>query len=495
MRTPVPVRRRSLPRTTAAVVGVVAIVAGATSAGARTPPNPNVAADAAAVLAGVKGASLLVADPASGCMAGPSPQPVAIRSERILVRTAERDDGVVGALAANPSFAAAGFTGTPSIVARLSPPGPGGLVPVVVVDLGLAAVHAPQVLTLVRGLRAAGLEASPDYALSPSGGPIGMWPYGPPEPTGAPLPAPRRARIGRGVTIALYDTGVPIDRFGANAPANIDELSGIDKLDRNADGVADLPYDGHTIAVASVVNTLAPAADVYVVRIMDDSGVATDSSAATSVISSFSDRFVADFPPGFAPDVLLMPFGTPACDGLPPLALQAVTAGIVASGRSLIVASAGNRGEDRPFYPAAFDGVVAVGSLDLTGDRDGSAWTSPTRAGPRSAFSNYGPWVDAWAGGERLVTNHIAGLSFYDGGPMLDGVAEVSGTSYAAPAVAALIAEGVSRTGRPAGWVWRHLLRPSGTRCPASGGGVAVALTALDEPFSEQAEHVRRSPC
>ena len=92
-------------------------------------------------------------------------------------------------------------------------------------------------------------------------------------------------------------------------------------------------------------------------------------------------------------------------------------------------------------------------------------------------------------------TNHVAALAFYEGGPILDGVAEVSGTSFAAPAVAALLAEGVALTGRSADWVWRHLLRPTGTPCPASGGGVAVALTSMRAPFLLPGFPVRRSPC
>jgi subtilisin family serine protease len=243
--------------------------------------------------------------------------------------------------------------------------------------------------------------------------------------------------------------------------------------------------------VASVVDTLAPSADVIALRIADDGGVPTDVSTAQRVVDSFDFEFTPDF----WPEIIVMPFGTPACDGLPPLALQMITEGIIAAGRSLIVASAGNRSSNRPFYPAAFDGVLAVGSLDLTTDRDANAWTSPTRAGPRSEFSNYGSWVDAWAGGERLVTHHVSNLAFYDGGPMLEGEAEVSGTSFAAPMVAALLAEGVALTGRPADWVWRNLLRPTGTRCPASGGGVAVALVSMRAPFFLPGLPLRRSPC
>ena len=424
-------------------------------------------------------------------MTGPTGEPVAIRADRILLRTAERDDTRINALVGDTAFFAVGWSAAPTVASRLTFAGANAGLPVVVVNLGAAAAHATQVLGLVRALRDEGVEASPDYGLSPSGGPLGMWPFGPPAPPSSPLPAPRRARIGAGVTIALYDTGVPIDRFGGVPPANLDSSSDVDKPDLDGDGIADLPFAGHTLAVASVVDTLAPSADVVALRIADDGGVPTDVSAAQRVIESFDEQFTPDF----SPQIIVMPFGTPACDGLPPLALQMVTSAIASGGRSLIVASAGNRSSDRPFYPAAFDGVLAVGSLDLTTDRDGSAWTSPTRAGPRSEFSNYGSWVDAWAGGEQLVTRHIASLAFYKGGPVLDGVAEVSGTSFAAPAVAALLAEGVALTGRSAEWVWTHLLRPTGTRCPASGGGVAVALTSMRAPFFLPGFFTRHSPC
>ncbi len=473
-------------------VGVAfSALAATTVADAATPPNTTIAADVADALAGAKGSNLLVADASSGCMSGPTAQPVAVRSDRILLRTAERDDTLLRSLVADAALSGLGWSAAPTVASRLTFAGADPGLPIVVVNLGTAAAHATQLLGLVRDLRADGVEASPDYGLSPSGGPLGMWPFGPPAPPSSPLPAPRRARIGAGVTIALYDTGVPIDRFGGLLPADLDESSDIDKPDLDGDGIADLPFTGHTLAVASVVDTLAPSADVFALRIADDGGVPTDVSAASRVISSFEEEFTPDS----SPEIIVMPFGTPVCDGLPPLALQMVTTAITSAGRSLIVASAGNRSSDRPFYPAAFDGVLAVGSLDLNADRDGSAWTSPTRAGPRSEFSNYGSWVDAWAGGERLVTHHIADLAFYDGGPVLEGVAEVSGTSFAAPMVAALLAEGVALTGRPAEWVWRRLLRPTGTPCPASGGGVAVALTSMRAPFVVPGIRLRHSPC
>ncbi len=58
----------------------------------------------------------------------------------------------------------------------------------------------------------------------------------------------------------------------------------------------------------------------------------------------------------------------------------------------VLVAAAGNDGKkDAPNYPAAYPGVISVGSLDSDGSR--------------SSFSNYGDWVDVWAPGGSYVEN------------------------------------------------------------------------------------------
>jgi len=89
--------------------------------------------------------------------------------------------------------------------------------------------------------------------------------------------------------------------------------------------------------------------------------------------------------------------------------------GFAAEMGAVIVASAGNEGSEKVFYPAAYPEVIAVGSIDLTGEK--------------SAFSNYGPTVDISAPGSIIystVFNNSYGL--------------MSGTSMAAPAVSALAA-------------------------------------------------------
>jgi subtilisin family serine protease len=118
----------------------------------------------------------------------------------------------------------------------------------------------------------------------------------------------------------------------------------------------------------------------------------------------------------------------------------------------LIVAAAGNAGWTFPEYPAAYDGVVAVGGT--------------TRSDRIAAFSNRGPWVDIAAPGvDILSTTFIDGTATY---------AEFDGTSFAAPqvsATAALLA--AANPCMPAGDLARRI---TATARPLPAGGVASGL-------------------
>jgi subtilisin family serine protease len=59
----------------------------------------------------------------------------------------------------------------------------------------------------------------------------------------------------------------------------------------------------------------------------------------------------------------------------------------------VVVAAAGNGYTDRPYYPAAFKRVVAVGALHAPRER--------------ACFSNYGSWVDACAAGVGLRSTFL----------------------------------------------------------------------------------------
>jgi len=97
---------------------------------------------------------------------------------------------------------------------------------------------------------------------------------------------------------------------------------------------------------------------------------------------------------------------------------------------TVVVVAAGNQGSDRPFWPAAFDWCTAVGALTHGGDA-------------RTAWTNYGHWVDVYASGENVVVPFPNGTYTYLNGfsaAFTHGHAIWSGTSFAAPVVAGMIA-------------------------------------------------------
>ena len=81
----------------------------------------------------------------------------------------------------------------------------------------------------------------------------------------------------------------------------------------------------------------------------------------------------------------------------------------------LVVAAAGNNSSDAPFYPAALDGVIAVGAT-TSGDE-------------RWARSNYGNYIDLVAPGALIYSTSNDLNNFYH------GYTYMSGTSMAAPFV------------------------------------------------------------
>lgn len=131
----------------------------------------------------------------------------------------------------------------------------------------------------------------------------------------------------------------------------------------------------------------------------------------------------------------------------------------------VLVAASGNSGAEEIYWPAAYDGVIAVGSVGTNGRP--------------STFSTRGAHVACCAPGEGIVT---AGLSGYQ---------RATGTSFAAPfatAAAALLVSRAQRRSYPLGGpAVRRLLTETATPFavtqPGCGSGILnahAALQALD---------------
>ena len=237
---------------------------------------------------------------------------------------------------------------------------------------------------------------------------------------------------GSPVRVAVIDTGLTKlprgDAWFTGITRNgTDELDQVQPKDRND------YFAGHGTFTAGIVRQLSPTCEIVVYRFTKTDGLGTDVAAADMLVQAADDA--AAQVPG-RPLILNASFGAPAVDGVKPVALeQAVDYIATTHPDVLIVASAGNDGNDVPLYPAAFDkpNVRAVGALnpDLTG----------------AAFSNRGDWVDCSAVGVGVVSTFVEGLTPPQpdlGVPDLpfpaDAWATWTGTSFTAPQISGAVA-------------------------------------------------------
>jgi hypothetical protein len=215
--------------------------------------------------------------------------------------------------------------------------------------------------------------------------------------------------------IAVLDTGFDhqvkylhpglyerLDYEGDEDPLNDDGL-----LEREA---------GHGTFIAGIIMKLAPDLRIRQVRVLDPAGVGDDVSVAHGLATANAA-------------VINLSLGGYTHGGRPPVALATALAQLDDS--VAVVAAAGNDNSPEPFWPAAFKRVIAVGALDTTKGE-------PARA----SFSNYGHWVDVYAPGVHVHSTHLYGIYQEPDKHLahLRGWAHWSGTSFAAPQVAAEVA-------------------------------------------------------
>lgn len=101
-----------------------------------------------------------------------------------------------------------------------------------------------------------------------------------------------------------------------------------------------------------------------------------------------------------------------------------------------VVAASGNEGSDITYYPAGFETTISVGSVDENS--------------VISDFSSYGSTIDLVAPGDMLYTTNLE-----------NGYAQVSGTSFAAPHVAGVLALLLSMGEFSYEEIWENIFRSS----------------------------------
>jgi subtilisin family serine protease len=244
-------------------------------------------------------------------------------------------------------------------------------------------------------------------------------PYGPPRPA-----APGQLTVRDGtvpeVEVLVLDTGIWLD-----SPLPKDRYV-TDDLESSVEAGDDEVRDGdvgHANFVAGVLLSRSQRVRPRVMRIVDTFGVCRETDLIAGLGQAYDHQ------------IINLSLGGYTLDDRPPVLLTAALTKLLSSGDRVVVAAAGNDGQhDRPFWPAAFAGtsvswrrrVIAVAAHD---GRRISDW------------SNTGTWITLAAPGADVTSTFVHHEGFGD------GWARWSGTSFAAPFVAAAIADALADAG------------------------------------------------
>jgi membrane-anchored mycosin MYCP len=281
----------------------------------------------------------------------------------------------------------------------------------------------------------------------------------PTKPEKIPDEYPSASRSGRRVRVGILDTRLdPHSRLGGRY------LTDPDALTRPEPGQERQWWEGHATFIAGIVLSLAPTADLDV-RTALAPGKAPD-EGWTMPLWTLAER-LADYHHSGV-QVLNLSLGCSTADGQAPMVLERAIARLTPT--MAVVAAAGNHGTDRlddderkdqgmprraaPLFPAALDGVLAVGAIDAHGK------SAPFNPVDGTDPHRPAPWIDVLAPGVEITSTYLGDtcsqqvLVPNDDKPVtyakvsFGGYANWSGTSFAAAyvtgLVAARIAEGMT---------------------------------------------------
>ncbi|MEP7103309.1 MAG: PA14 domain-containing protein [Candidatus Dojkabacteria bacterium] len=263
------------------------------------------------------------------------------------------------------------------------------------------------------------------------------------------------------VKVAVIDSGVC-----ANHPDLQGKIiDGKNFIDNSSNVNDDL---GHGCSVAGIIAAninnnigiagIAPNVKIMPLKVLDSQGLGSYSNVAAAIV------YAADH----EAKVINLSLG-----GSNTSTLLENAVNYAKSKNVIVVAAAGNTGQEGVLYPAAYENSIAVGSID--------------QSLQRSSFSTYGPQIDIYAPGRDILTTKVDGT-----------YGLVSGTSFAAPQVAGIYAldialgQTVNLDGKVVAFGGNKEI---GTNTPSTNGNSNESTSQTSNiVFSQQAVDLNSSP-
>lgn len=237
-----------------------------------------------------------------------------------------------------------------------------------------------------------------------------------------PFSKPAAAQWETPVVVGVLDTGCDPHPWFTDRPGFV---AVPEELDADDDSGQDRQA-GHGTFVSGVVLQHASGAVIRPHRVLSSLGFTDDHTVASGLRAlrrSAQQR-------GESVDVVVLTSGCHTADDRCP---DVLAAELRAMAPGVVVAAAGNHATTRLFWPAAVPEVLGVAATGADGKI--------------AAFSNTGDWVDAAAPGVDVRSCFVRMAA---GGGRSFGYARWSGTSFAAPRVAAAIATALQVDRNPA---------------------------------------------